>query len=67
LTHDGILGIQATTVGNQRNREKKIREERSENMKAWLDSGGLIQVWGWGKYKKAVDRKFWRVTITEVK
>ncbi len=66
VTPDCILGIQATTNSNQANRVSKILEECSEAAEAWINSGNRLAVWGWKKYAKAVDRRFWRVTETEI-
>lgn len=63
---DGIVGIQTTTTGNAPARKTKILTECSEAAKAWLKAGGIIEVWGWKKYAKAIDRKFWRPTVTEI-
>lgn len=66
LRPDGIVAIQATSNPNLSARVKKIGDERRETAQAWLDAGGQIEVWGWYKYKKAEDRKFWRPTIRPI-
>lgn len=61
LTGSSIVGIQATSGGEVSRRVEKIRSQCREQAEAWLDSGGLIEVWGWRKYARPVDRKYWRV------
>ncbi len=61
-----IYLIQATSGSNSSARYRKIVEDCAEPAKAWLDSGGRILVWGWRKYKKPVDRKFWRAYEIEI-
>lgn len=54
-----ILGIQATSASNLAARVKKsVAEPR---LRTWLESGGLFEVWGWGK-KKQGNRRLWQVT-----
>ena len=60
----GILAIQCTTVSNQAARLAKLKSLPAA--KAWLESGGAIEVWGWKKYAKPVDRRKWRETRTAV-
>lgn len=61
-----ILAVQATSTNNQSVRVQKIFTERRDDAIAWLRAGGRIQVWGWKKYVKPVDGKWWRPTITEI-
>ena len=60
-----IIGIQATSTGNINTRWYKIQEECHEPALDWLQAGGLIEVWGWKRYKKSLpdDRRTWRETI----
>ena len=62
-----LIGIQATTVGNQSKRIEKICDECNEAARAWLMVGGFIEVWGWKKYKRSINRKFWRPRIVAIK
>jgi hypothetical protein len=61
------LGVQATSVGNQTARMKKL--ENSEGARWWLDGGSRrLEVWGWGKklVKRGGKAVRWTVTIREV-
>lgn len=42
-----ILGIQATTATNMAARMAKARQQ--PQLSAWLEAGGLFEVWGWSK------------------
>lgn len=68
LAMDGkqFIGIQATSTGNQSTRITKIETECQEQAKMFVRSGGRVIVWGWKKYKKSVDRKWWRLTETDL-
>jgi hypothetical protein len=61
-----LVGIQATTSENLMSRVHKIRKECAENASLWLGTGATIQVIGWKRYKKPVERKFWRPRIVNV-
>lgn len=54
----GALGIQATSDGNGTARISKAMQE--PKLKAWLQSGGLFQVWSWGKHGKRGKRKTYK-------
>ena len=60
------VGIQATSTGTVSSRIAKIRDERHDEALQWLMAGNEIVVIGWKKYKKAIDRKYWRETITQI-
>ena len=60
----GVVGIQATTTGNMTAREKKICGDIGDRAYDFVDSQNRIIVIGWKKYAKAIDRKWWRPTIT---
>lgn len=64
ITNDYRVQIwQATSTGNIQARIKKIVEhENYERVSVAMD----IFVIGWKKYKKPVNRKWWRETITPV-
>lgn len=62
-----ILAVQCTSTSSMSARVRKIREECGEAAQRWLEAGGEIVVMGWKKYVKAVDRKYWRPTIREIK
>ena len=55
------IGVQATSTGNMGARVKKILDLPESRL--WLDAGNKILVIGFKKYKKAVDRKFYRPTL----
>ena len=61
-----FIAIQATSGSNGAARVKKIQNECSEALAAWLAAGGVVEVWAWKKYAKPVDRKFWRPRIVRV-
>ena len=58
--------IQATSGSNVSKRVAKITGECAWDAAAWLDAGGGILVWGWKRYAKPVDRKWWRVIEREI-
>ena len=60
------VGIQATTSGNVSARVKKICNERAKPARAWLEAGNIIEVWGWKKYAKPINGKWWRPRIVPV-
>ncbi|MDE0913918.1 MAG: hypothetical protein OSB57_01920 [Planctomycetota bacterium] len=60
----GTLGVQACAVSGQAAHVKKLLAE--PNAKTWLLAGNRLSIWAWKKYAKPVDRKFWRVTETEI-
>jgi len=47
LKPDAIIGIQATTKSNINARIKK--SACLPSLRAWLDAGGIFEVWGWWK------------------
>lgn len=62
-----IIGIQATSRSNVSARVKKIKTECADHARKWLESGGVIEVWGWGKMKKRdADGKFWQVRCVRI-
>lgn len=62
-----IIAIQATTGSNASARVKKILTERAENAVAWLECGGLIQVWGWRKLSpRGTKREKWEPKIYHI-
>jgi hypothetical protein len=60
----GILGVQTTTGSNLSARLKKIKA--IPEYKLWLESGGRIEIHGWGKKGKVGKRKLWEVKIVTV-
>ena len=60
-----ILAIQSTSADGVSARLKKMRTEPDvrEAVERWVATGNAVEIWGWRKYKKAVDRKFWRPVI----
>ena len=65
-TNHAIIGIQATSTGNQSARVRKIQGECAEQARLWLTCHGKLLVIGWRKYAKKVDRRSWRETVTEL-
>lgn len=67
----GSLGIQATSAGEVSRRLRKIEGEqqpeetadqaasRLRNVIEWLHRGNSIEVWGWGKRARPVNRKWY--------
>jgi hypothetical protein len=49
LTHDSIIGWQATSGSNLSSRITKIKYECREQAVEWLRAGGKIELWGWRK------------------
>lgn len=64
--HPGLLGIQATSGTNSSARIKKIRTERADMARAWLERGNRLQVWGWRKFVKPIKGRYWWPKITEI-
>lgn len=62
-----LLGVQCSTHQNVSSRCRKIIEDCTEDATAWLRSRCRIEVWGWKKYDKPIDRKYWRPTIKRLK
>lgn len=59
VEHGGIKAIQTTSGSHTADRVKKILAE--PRAKAWLESGGRIEVWGWRKLKpRGVKRPRWQ-------
>ena len=65
-TGESLLLIQATSGSNSAARVRKITTECREAARAWLESGGRIEVWAWRKYAKPVDRRYWRALETPI-
>lgn len=53
----GIIGIQTTTADNVAARRTKIEE--LETLAPWILSGGIVEVWGWGRRGGRGKRKLW--------
>jgi hypothetical protein len=65
LTDDKTIGVQATSTSNMSSRVRKIVSHPAAA--AWLANPDReVIVIGWKKYAKAINRKFWRPTITPV-
>ena len=58
------IGIQCTSASNVSARVKKLIE--LPGMRAWLEAGNWLEVWGWAKRGKAGKRKLWTRTIYEI-
>ena len=61
-----MIGIQATTGGNVSARVKKICNDRAKHAWYWLNCGNAIEVWGWRKYAKPVNGRWWRPRIIDI-
>ena len=61
-----IVGIQATTLAHAAERKDKIINSCGKTATAWLKCQGIIEVWGWHKYKIPIERKYWRPKIATV-
>jgi hypothetical protein len=61
-----VYGLQVTSDNNLRSRVAKILEERPNECRAFLASGGRVEVWGWAKKGKAGERKLWVPRVEEV-
>lgn len=62
---DEIIGVQDTSLTNMGARKKKILA--SPYAWDWLQNPHrTIEVVGWKKYDKPVDRKYWRPTVKEI-
>jgi len=55
----GSLLIQTTTTSNAPARVTKIKTERRDNARAWLQAGNRIVVHGWALRGAAGKRKLW--------
>lgn len=65
LDNQKMIGVQVTSTSNMSARRKKILNERRDQALAWLNAGGEIGVWGWGK-KKQGKRNLWTLKKTEI-
>jgi len=60
------IGVQATTGANVTARTKKICGPRAPAAREWLERQNRIQVWGWSKYAKPVNGRWWRPRIVDI-
>lgn len=57
-----LVGLQITSRSNVSARRKKITKDCAELCQKWLETGSLIEVWGWGKMKRrGPDGKYWQL------
>lgn len=62
-----IMLVQTTSGSNNLPiRVNKILETCAEAAETWILAGGRIIVEAWVKYKKPVNRKYWRSRIVEI-
>lgn len=61
-----VLAVQATSGSNGASRVEKITGPCAEQAKAWLRSGGAIEVHAWRKLKKRKDRKWWHPRVWQI-
>lgn len=70
LHPDGIVGVQCTSAGEVARRRTKITTDCAGAARDWLKSGGLIELWGWGRYvhkfKNGNKARRWRARIEQV-
>ena len=62
---NGVLGVQTTSTGNIRAREKKLRA--LPEFKLWLETNNRVELQGWSKKGKKGKRKLWTVVREEIK
>lgn len=60
----GVLGVQATTIGHLRDRERKVRGEPRHAI--WLAAGNRIQVIGWA-LRDIGKRTVWTPTVLDIR
>ena len=58
---EGLIAIQCTTRPNMGARVTKIRTQCLDEANAWICSGGRIEVWGWYRTDKKIERRNWHV------
>jgi len=66
LKDNKVVGVQVTSRSNISSRVRKIKQERADEARAWLETGSEIIVIGWGKMKRN-NRHLWeqrQVAIT---
>jgi len=63
----GILGIQVCGT-DYKSHVKKIMEDEAEHTRAWLESGGRLEIWGWRQLKKKRGGKAmeWKPRIADI-
>ena len=67
-----ILAVQATSYSNHSSRVKKIKTERREQVKEWLDAGGIAEVWSWKSKQRVLKdgtvgkSKVWSPKVTKI-
>jgi hypothetical protein len=47
----GIVGVQCCARSRHAAHRQKIVEDCREEALAWIEAGGVIELWGWGKIK----------------
>jgi hypothetical protein len=61
ITPNGILGIQATSGDHHSHRRVKALDE--PRLRAWLDAGGLFEIWSWMKQGAHGKKKVWTLRV----
>lgn len=57
----GLLGIQSTSASNLSARVSKVLSLDADGaISDWLSAGNRLECWGWRKFAKPVERKWWR-------
>ena len=64
---NGVVGVQVCGQDFS-GHVQKIQEDEAENTRAWLESGGRLEIWGWRKLKKKRGGKamHWKPRIADV-
>jgi hypothetical protein len=61
-----LVGIQTTTMENLAHRVTKITVDCREAAMHWLEAGGELEAWGWYRYAKQQNGRWWRPTIRAI-
>lgn len=64
LTQSNIVGVQVTSGANHASRRAKILAE--PRALAWINAGGIIEVWSWAKQGSRGARKAWKLRTEEI-
>ena len=64
----GFLGIQVCGSGDYMEHVRKLRDDEAENTRAWLESGGRLEIHAWRKVKKVRGGKamVWKPRIADI-
>lgn len=67
MTGQAVVAIQATVHNSIANRFRKMTKNTEEDdyfdrLRKCLKSGAVVEIWGWKKHAKAMERRFWHPT-----